>query len=64
MFTFTVQMMNNYITEQTKIKTEEILSDIVLVNDCYSKCVGTFNSMMGLNQTSVTKEETKSTEEK
>ncbi len=57
-------MMNKYITEQTKIKTDEILSDVVLANDYYSKYVGTFNSMMGLNQTPVTKEETKPTEEK
>ena len=58
------QTMNNYIAKQTKIKTEDILSDVILANDYYTKCVSTFNSMMGLNQTPVTKEETKPTEEK
>ena len=58
------QTMNDYITKQTKIKTDDVLSDVVLVNDYYSKCISTFNSMMGLNQTPVTKEEIKSIEEK
>ena len=56
--------MDDYITKQVKIKTEDILSDVVLANDYYTKCVSTFNSMVGLNQTPTVKEETKPTEEK
>jgi hypothetical protein len=56
--------MNDYITKQTKIKTEDILSDIILTNDYYTKCVGTFNSMMGLNQIPEIKKEIKPVENK
>lgn len=56
--------MDEYIVKQTKIQTEEIFSDVILANDCYTKYLGTFSSMMGLNHSPETKEETKPTEEK
>jgi len=37
--------MNNYITKQTKIKTEDIISDILIIQDAQEKYMDSVNQL-------------------
>lgn len=44
--------MNNYIIEQTNIKTQSMATDVMLINDLFLRIMSTFRCMMEIKQTS------------
>jgi len=40
-----IQTMNDYITKQTKIKTEDIISDILITQDAQEKYMNSFDQL-------------------
>jgi len=40
-----IQTMNDYITKQTKIKTEDIISDILIIQDAQEKYMDSVNQL-------------------
>lgn len=47
-----MQTMNNYIAEQTNIKTQAMATDVMLINDLFLRIMSTFRCMMEIKQTS------------
>lgn len=47
-----MQTMNNYIIEQTNIKTQSMATDVMLINDLFLRIMSTFRCMMEIKQTS------------